>query len=171
MQSMGMNIEIKMATSAALSHTPTEEVQRVVDPIMATLLSAQTCHTIAMSSFDPEVMSYVAACSVAVRAHYPTLSAWFLSAGEHETLREDARRRTVAAAIAFAGENRMDGIVVESAVLRKHQDAVEVALQKGLLVRRWLQVLHCRLRSTDCKDLQQTAMLCVFSFLLQTHVD
>lgn len=134
MQGMGMNIEIKMATSAALSHTPPEEVQRVVNPIMATLLCAQTSHTIAVSSFDPEVMSYVAARASAVRVYYPTLSAWFLTAGEHETLREDPRRRTVSAAVAFAAENGMDGIVVMSAVLHKQQDAVSAALEKGLLV-------------------------------------
>lgn len=132
---MGFNVEIKMATSAALPQTPLHELRRIVDPIVAVLAASATPRrAIAVSSFDPDVMTYFVAAARAELQHLPRLSAWYLTQGEGEVLRSDARRRSVPAAVEFALAAQLSGIVVHSGIAHARMLEVEAALAAGLQV-------------------------------------
>jgi Glycerophosphoryl diester phosphodiesterase family len=153
-QGIDFNIEIKMATSDALERTPLHEIQRVVDPIMATIAAHPSERAIAMSSFDPDVMAYVAQHGSALRAHCAMLTTWFLTSGPLALLHKDPRRCSVRAAIASAQGAACDGIVVESSVAQQDVESIVAAIDAGLKVRlhplavhRMGATLHCvRLR-------------------------
>jgi glycerophosphoryl diester phosphodiesterase len=131
---MSFNIEIKMATSAALQHTPLSELRRVVDPIIAVIKINAFSRKVAVSSFDPDVMAYFEEHRRLEIAHLTSLSAWFLTEGPLEILRTDPRRLSVSAAAAFAKQAQLTGIVVESSVAAKHLTDIEAALASGLQV-------------------------------------
>ena len=134
MQSLAFNIEIKMATSAALAQTPQEEVQRVVDPVLQVAAAQCGARALAVSSFDPDVMLYVSAQSAALRAQCADLSIWFLSSGWHERLHRDRRRCDVALAADVARSASMDGIVMETAVALADPTVVTSSIDSGLRV-------------------------------------
>lgn len=135
-QEVGFNVEVKMATSAALPQTPLHELRRVVDPIVAVLAAAAPARrAIAVSSFDPDVVAYFAAAARAELPHLPRLSTWFLTEGEGEVLRSDPRRRSVPAAVEFALGAQLSGIVVHSGVAHERMEELEAALAAGLQAR------------------------------------
>ena len=132
---MGLNLEIKISTSAALAETPYDEIQRVVDPIVSALLTASTTHTIAVSSFDPDVMAYFQSQLPSLCSFYPDMTCWFLSAGTGEALRQDPRRQSLQAAVDFAAKQQMTGVVLHSGELRCDPAVVHAARSVGLQVR------------------------------------
>lgn len=131
---MGLNVEIKLSTSAALAETPWDEVQRVVDPIVEALLAAATNHRIVVSSFDPDVMSYFQLQQSLLSPVYSDISCWFLSAGKKEDLRQDPRRQSLPAAIEFAAKGGFAGVVLDSSELQCDPESAQAAVRSGLQV-------------------------------------
>ena len=56
-QSVGFDIEVKMATPPGLAVTPQQEVERMVTPILEAVQAVAThsSRPIVLSSFDPEI--------------------------------------------------------------------------------------------------------------------
>lgn len=129
--SVGFNIELKMATSAALPATPLHEVRRIVDAVLPVVQALRASRQVVISSFDPDVMQYLA--DVVPTCCTADLPLWFLSTGGH-SFHADPRRMSLRAAIEFARGARMRGIVVDSTMLRKEQDVVREAAASGLKV-------------------------------------
>jgi glycerophosphoryl diester phosphodiesterase len=133
-QDVGFNIEIKIATSAALQQTPLQELRRVVDPIIAVIKQNAGHRKVAVSSFDPDVMAYFEERRRVELVQLTSLSTWFLTEGPLEMLRRDPRRLSVSAAATFALQAQLTGIVVESSVASRCLQDVENALASGLRV-------------------------------------
>ena len=131
--SVGLNVEIKMATSHALQQTPYAEVQRIVDPTIAVIRQCATSgREFVLSSFDPDVMAYCQACS----AQLPSIcTCWLLTEGTRAVLSADERRKSVSAAASFAKQHKLHGLVVESREAHAANNAVIDAMKQGLKVR------------------------------------
>lgn len=135
-QEVGFDIEVKMTTPHDILKTPPEEVERVVTATLiavdqASLISSSPStlrrpRAVMFSSFDPEVC-------VELKTRRPEFTVMFLSGGEAET-HVDIRRTSITAAINFAAENGLDGIILDTLVLRQQPDMVAVARQRGLEV-------------------------------------
>ena len=143
-QEIGFDIEVKMTTPNDILRTPQEEVERVVT---ATLLavdaaaagneitspSSSTTATlrrhsrpVMFSSFDPEVC-------VELKIRRPEFTVMFLSGGEAEN-HVDPRRTSIAAAIDFASKNGLDGVIVDTFVLKQRPHMVAEARGQGLVM-------------------------------------
>eukprot|EP00892_Ulva_mutabilis_P006991 jgi/Ulvmu1/4664/UM002_0395.1 len=128
-QTVGVNVEVKMATSGALAETPRKEVDRVVEPIVSVLEQCAGDRQLYVSSFDPDVMKALAVHRREGKlAALSSLTMWFLTAGGGEK-HADVRRMSVAAAVAFADKGGIDGIVVETEAARQQRDDVNAALE------------------------------------------
>lgn len=122
--SVGFDIEVKMTTPNTVAQTPTAEVRRVVDPILAVVAQCAGDRHVVFSSFDPDVC-------VALREGQSRFPVLFLSGGgayQHV----DPRRTSVQAAIDFAAEARLQGVVFETGALRANEGSVAVARAQGL---------------------------------------
>lgn len=126
-----------MATSGALSETPQHEVDRVVEPIVRVLEEGAGHRQLYVSSFDPDIMKAVARHRHAgALSALPNLTLWYLSTGGTD-LHADERRMSIAAAVVFAQEAGIDGIVAETEAARDQRGAVNAALSSRL------KVWHC----------------------------
>ena len=135
LQHVGFNIEIKLATSAALAQTPQQELERINNAIVTTIASCGSSRTLAISSFDPDVMAHFMQHCGPLRKHFERVSMWFLTSGHRELVHVDARRRSVAEAAAIAHKLELDGIVVETTLLQTEHADVVAAMHDGLNVR------------------------------------
>lgn len=130
---VGFDIEIKMATEDDLVETHEDEIVRVVDTILSTiqtvenriLLEGFPRRPLIFSSFDPDV------CSL-VKQRRPADTVMFLSTGG-TSWHADPRRMSLQAAIEFSASNELQGIIVDSGALFKHQDTVKKAMERGLV--------------------------------------
>ena len=130
-----MNVEIKMATSGALPETPRHEVERVVNPIVRVLEECAGQRQLYVSSFDPDIMKAVAWHRQAgALMAVPNLTLWFLTTGGTD-MHADDRRMSIDAAVVFAREAGIDGIVAETEAARNQRAAVNTALAGRLKVR------------------------------------
>lgn len=135
-QEVGFDIEVKMTTPHNILKTPPEEVDRVVTATLkavdqASIISSSPTalrrpRAVMFSSFDPEVC-------IELKSRRPEFSVMFLSAGEAQD-HVDPRRTSIIAAIDFAAGNGLDGIILDTLVLRQQTNMVAVARQHGLEV-------------------------------------
>ncbi len=126
-EDVAFDIEVKMTTPDDEERTPPEEVSRQLDAILAVVdrgLAAAPRRRLLFSSFDPEVCSEL-------KRRRPEFSVMFLSGGGAYA-HVDARRTSIPAAIGFAANAGLDGIILESATLRGQQGMVEAARSQGL---------------------------------------
>jgi glycerophosphodiester phosphodiesterase len=130
---VGINVEIKMATSAALASTPAHEVDRVVKPILADLKRYAGNRMIILSSFDPDVMLAIAEERSGRLALLRNTSLWFLTTAGSE-MHSDLRRMSIPAAVELAAETGLDGIVIHSASARERKAEIMEAISRGLKV-------------------------------------
>lgn len=124
--SVGFDIEVKMTTPDDVHITPAEEVDRVVRPLLELVqqCAPDNARTIVFTSFDPEVC-------IALRERQARFPVLFLSGGgayEHV----DARRTSIPRAIEFAASAGLQGIVLETAMLRKQEMEISAARSRGL---------------------------------------
>lgn len=133
---VAFDIEIKMTTPPHVAQTCAEEVDRVVTAILAAVDAAEADwptsnhngggRMIVYSSFDPEVC-------LEVRKRRPEACIMFLSdCGEHPYV--DDRRNSAGAAIEFACNAGLQGVILESTVVKSDPGVVRVAGEKGLRV-------------------------------------
>ena len=130
---IGFDIEIKMATEDTFVETHEEEIVRMVDTILSTIETAEKRmvtenlpkRSLIFSSFDPDV------CSL-VKKRRPSDTVMFLSTGG-TSWHADPRRMSIQAAIDFAASHHLQGIIVDSGALSRHQDTVEKAKARGLV--------------------------------------
>lgn len=122
--SVGFDIEVKMTTPDTVERTPGAEVRRVVDPILAVVAQCAADRHVVFSSFDPEVC-------VALREGQTRFPVLFLSGGGAYA-HVDPRRTSVHAAIEFAAEARLQGVVFETGALRANENGVAAARAQGL---------------------------------------
>ena len=78
------------------------------------------------SSFDPEVC-------IEIRMRRPEFPVMFLSGGEAE-IHVDSRRTSIARAIEFAVTSNLDGVILETSVLKLQPQMVAHAKRHGLEV-------------------------------------
>lgn len=137
-QGVGVNVEVKMATSAALAETPKYEVDRVVAPIVRVLQECAGSRQLYLSSFDPDIMKAMAWHREAgALSGLENLTLWFLTTGGMD-LHADERRMSIAAATEFARGVGIDGIVADTDAARQQGASVNRALASGLKVCRLL---------------------------------
>lgn len=128
---MGLNIEVKMTTPSSDAHTAPSEVERVVSAVLETVTKCTSVKDnqqgpIVLSSFDPDVCA-------ALCEKQSTIPVMFITTGGSEE-HPNPVRMSIAAAIEFADDHRMAGIVVDSSVLRKEERYVSLAHERGLKV-------------------------------------
>ena len=132
---VGFDIEIKMTTPPDQPVTPPDEVSRIVDATLDAVEKAERnsvisnsffCRPVMFSSFDPEVCT-------AIKRRKPDAVVMFLTGGGVYP-HVDPRRTSVLRAIEFAASNGLQGIIVESLVLKKSQEIVASAAGRGLVV-------------------------------------
>lgn len=128
---IAFDIEVKMTTPNDLERTPAEEVERVVTATLAAVDAAAASskmgiRAVMFSSFDPEVCTEI-------RMRRPEFPVMFLSGGESE-IHVDARRTSIARAIEFAVTSNLDGIILETSVLKQQPQMVAHAKAQGLEV-------------------------------------
>lgn len=129
---MGLNLEVKMTTPSAVAHTDPSEVDRVVNAILKTITRFRQSRArfghgaLVLSSFDPDVCA-------ALRKGQSEIPVMFITTGGAEP-HANPVRMSIDAAIDFAHSHGMDGIVVDSSVLRKNISSVSDAQEKGLKV-------------------------------------
>lgn len=125
---VAFDIEVKMTTPDDVEVTSPEEVSRQLDAILAVVDAqlAATPRVVLFSSFDPEVC-------VELKRRRPQFPVMFLSGGGAYA-HVDARRTSIPAAIDFAAEAGLQGIILETATLRAQAEQVEAARARGLAV-------------------------------------
>lgn len=128
---MGLNLEVKMTTPSHVAVTPPEEVDFTVNAILDSIdeylaVCPSRAQSLVLSSFDPDVC-------IALRERQCALPVFFLTTGGSDP-HADPRRTSVRAAIDLALENRLEGIVVETAVLKVQEHLLKVARAQGLKV-------------------------------------
>lgn len=127
-ESIGFDIEIKMTVPNHIHSTSPEEVDRVVLPVVECV---EACaqggdRTIVYSSFDPDVC-------VKLAQYQSRYQVMFLSGcGIYPHV--DPRRVSVPAAINFAEEHNLAGIVLPASILMANEDLVLETSAKGLKV-------------------------------------
>lgn len=127
---VAFDIEVKMTTPDDMVHTPAEEVQRMVNSIMRLVsqCNANNQRTIVFSSFDPDVCTELRQR----QAQHPVM---FLSTGGADPHpHADPRRNSLQAAVQFATEHSLSGIIVDTSALRAEQEVVQLAKGQGLTV-------------------------------------
>lgn len=127
---IAFDIEVKMTTPSDIEQTPPEEVERVVTATLAAVdAAAASCRgtrAVMFSSFDPEVCTEI-------RMRRPEFPVMFLSGGESE-VHVDARRTSIARAIEFAVTSNLDGVILDTSVLKLQPHMVAHAKSQGLEV-------------------------------------
>ncbi len=128
---VSFDIEVKMTTPNDVERTPPEEIDRVVTATLAAVDAAAAAaggrtRAVMFSSFDPEVC-------IEIRIRRPEFPVMFLSGGESE-LHVDPRRTSIACAIEFAVASNLDGVILDSSVLKLQTHMVAHAKQNGLEV-------------------------------------
>jgi glycerophosphodiester phosphodiesterase len=137
---VAFDIEVKMTTPSDAQRTPPEEVERVVTATLAAVdaaLSAsrsssdgggrgQSIRAVMFSSFDPEVC-------IEIRMRRPEFPVMFLSGGEAE-VHVDSRRTSIARAIEFAVTSNLDGVILDTSVLKLQPQMIAHAKRYGLEV-------------------------------------
>jgi len=131
---IGFDIEVKMTTPHDMEQTPADEVERVVDATLSTIEAVErtladqggSTRAIMFSSFDPDVC-------LRLKQLRPNNTIMFLSAGGVDP-HVDRRRTSVQAAIDFAESAGLEGIILESSVLKEQHGMVGEALRRGLHV-------------------------------------
>ena len=130
---VAFDIEVKMTTPDDVECTPPEEVERVVNAILAGVDAAEFVgvggrhqRAIMFSSFDPEVC-------IELKIRRPEFPVMFLSGGGAYP-HVDRRRTSVSGAIEFATSAALDGVILESFVLKQDPGAVAAAHHLGLVV-------------------------------------
>ncbi|KAL4519205.1 hypothetical protein Ndes2526A_g00304 [Nannochloris sp. 'desiccata'] len=130
---IAFDIEVKMTTPGDVERTPPEEVERVVTATLAAVDAAAAAggssrgtRAVMFSSFDPEVCTEI-------RMRRPEFPVMFLSGGESE-VHVDARRTSIARAIEFAVAANLDGVILDSSVLKLQPQMVAHAKRQGLEV-------------------------------------
>lgn len=127
---MGLNLEVKMTTPSTIASTDPSEVDRVVNAVLDTVLQFRQSRAnfghapIVLSSFDPDVCA--ALCQR--QSEVPVM---FITTGGAEP-HANPICMSISAAIDFAHSFGMEGIVVDSSILRRDISFVSVARQKGL---------------------------------------
>jgi glycerophosphodiester phosphodiesterase len=132
---LAFNIEVKMATSDDLAVTPAEEINRMVQPILAVVNKYSSSsgssygeagprRQVVFSSFDPDVCR-------ALRAAQDQHPVMFLSTGGRDW-HADPRRMSIEAALDEAMSSRLSGVVVDSAALMANPEAASAARARGL---------------------------------------
>ena len=123
---IGFDIELKMTTPDDQLHTTAAEVSRMSDATLAVVQSFATQdRTLFLSSFCPDMCRHLKVS----QAVYPVMFLSDIGAVWHC----NPERTSLPAAIQFAEEAELDGIVVETAELKmKHQHMVELIRDKGL---------------------------------------
>lgn len=127
-QHVAFDIEVKMTTPNNVEFTPREEVTRQLDAILAVVDEqlALAPRLVLFSSFDPEVCTEL-------KRRRPEMPVMFLSgAGAYKHV--DARRTSIPGAINFAGEAGLNGIILETSMLKGQLQMVEAARNRGLQV-------------------------------------
>eukprot|EP00955_Chlamydomonas_euryale_P096190 364991-Chlamydomonas_euryale.AAC.1 len=146
-QSLALNIEVKMPTPSDHLTDPAE-VERVVSAVWA-LVSARAAlgdaRRVFFSSFDPDVT----AALVRVQSTYEV---WFLSECGREA-HVDSRRTSSAAAIDFAANLKLTGVVVPAAMLLRDEAMVASATARGL------RMLTYGLDNNDAEGVARQAQL------------
>ncbi|CAL5218465.1 g148 [Coccomyxa viridis] len=127
-QSVGFDIEVKMATPPELAVTPPQEIERMVTPILEAVQAVAThsSRPIVFSSFDPEICR-------ALRQRQQRFPVLLLSTGG-TCWHADERRMSIAAAIQWALECNLQGLVLDSGAVQEQSQAVALARSKGLKV-------------------------------------
>lgn len=126
-ESLGFNIEVKMSTSPALERTPATEIDRMLDAILPVVQRhCEGPRAVMFSSFDPEVVAALAARALSAQV-------WLLSTCGQDW-HSDARRMSVPAAVAFAREHALIGLVLDSDAVWRDMSAVASARDANLLV-------------------------------------
>jgi glycerophosphodiester phosphodiesterase len=122
---LAFNIEVKMATPPELAATPADEIERMVRPILDVVARCSGGRPVVFSSFDPDV------CRALRARAAPAHRVMFLSTGGTDW-HADARRMSLAAAVAEAAASGLCGVVVDSGALQAHPEAVAAAREAGL---------------------------------------
>lgn len=131
---VAFDIEIKMTTPDDMEKTPNEEIERIVGATLQTISEIEKQveregkphRNLVFSSFDPDVC-------MAVKQRRPHNIVMFLSDGGR-SFHVDPRRTSIEAAIRFAAETNLDGIILDSQSLFFEKDGVERAHSCGLHV-------------------------------------
>jgi glycerophosphodiester phosphodiesterase len=122
---LAFNIEVKMATPPEVAVTPAAEIQRMVGPILEVVARCTGAgRQVVFSSFDPDVCA-------ALRQGQGDHQVLFLSTGGRDW-HADARRMSLAAAVAEAAASQLSGVVVDSGALHAAPEVVAQARANGL---------------------------------------
>jgi len=131
---IAFDIEIKMTTPDNMERTPNEEIERIVGATLQTISEIEKQveregkphRDLVFSSFDPDVCT-------AVKLRRPHNKVMFLSDGGRSP-HVDRRRTSIEAAIRFAAETNLDGIILDSQSLFFEKEGVQKAHSCGLHV-------------------------------------
>lgn len=130
--SVGFDIEVKMAVPSSVERTPDEEVERMLNSILPVVeqCAASSSRTILFSSFDPEVCTALSERLLAQPRPYPVMFLSECGSSPHC----DPRRMSTGAAVEFAGAHGLAGVVVPAAVLKAQPELMQLAAGRGLKV-------------------------------------
>lgn len=125
---VGFDIEVKMAVPDHVVVTPAAEVNRMVGGILQMLQNVPvgTSRAVVFSSFDPEVCT-------ALRQRQQDFPVLFLSGGGTDW-HCDSRRTSIPAAINFAADTELQGVVLNASAVQRAPHMVAAARGKGLVV-------------------------------------
>jgi glycerophosphodiester phosphodiesterase len=125
---VAVNIEVKMTTPDDIAQTSAEEIDRVLSAVVPVInaSSHSTRRTILLSSFDPDVCDQL-------RRRMPDQPVMFLSDGGADP-HADPRRQSLASALDVATEFDLDGVVLDTDMLRLRPEIVKLAAIQGLKV-------------------------------------
>jgi len=126
---VGLNIEVKTQGLSESDQDTSEEVEFVTSAILSIVEKYSTSHltrSVVFSSFDPLVVK-------GLKQKRSSMTAMFLSTGlkPNNELPKDS---TFLSDIDWAHTNGLDGVVLDSTVLRMNQEVVNKALELGLIV-------------------------------------
>lgn len=130
---LGFNIEVKYPTDAEMAAMGARFLGRnqFIDAVLGVVL--QQCGTerrIIFSTFDPD-------CATLLSLKQPRYPVFFLTCGGTKTFK-DPRMNSLDAALSFALESRLQGVVAEaSSILRSLEETVERFHCQGLFLFTW----------------------------------
>ncbi len=127
-EGVGFDIEVKMTTPDTQISTEPDEINRMLQPILSTVQQAlqTSSRKVFFSSFDPEMCQ-------ALRKRQQEIPVFFLSTGPASFKpHSDPRRTTVAAAIDWAHQTDLQGLVLDSGCFKSEPDAPKKAEEVGL---------------------------------------
>eukprot|EP00210_Caulerpa_lentillifera_P006296 g6014.t1 len=126
---VGFNIEIKMNHSTATDQGVLEEVEFVTSAVLSVVEKYSNAHltrAVVFSSFDPLVVKKL-------KLNHKSVVAMFLTTGM-EAENDVSKESTFSTDIDWAYTNGLDGVVLDSTILRKNQEVIGKALALGLIV-------------------------------------